>query len=119
MELEEIEPKGDVLDSWVEEIRFSELLSVKVVVPGGESNFGLAEDDTDEPVLTNPFGCRERACKGRELIDKVSHGFDFWLPHYCIERDGFHPPSHHFRDGNQGRCDCRHVWAVCEIKGII
>ena len=86
MELEEIEPKGDVLDSWVEEIRFSELLSVKVVVPGGESNFGLAEDDTDEPVLTNPFGCREMALKICDLLNKVSYRVEGGLPDNGIKR---------------------------------
>ena len=42
LELEELSTLGDVLDSWVDELWFIELLAVQVVFPGGRSHLGFA-----------------------------------------------------------------------------
>ena len=63
-ELEELLPLGIVLISWVEDIGFGNPLAVKIFVPGGDSHFGLAEDEQEEPVLLTPFGCCKMFSEG-------------------------------------------------------
>ena len=44
LKLEDLSTLGAVLDSWVDEIWFLEPLAVQVIVTGGRSHLGLAED---------------------------------------------------------------------------
>ena len=119
LELDELAPFVIVRDSWVEDIGLGDLLAVEVVVLGGKSHFGLAEDERLGLVLLTPFSCREMARKGRELFKKLSYGVDGGLPHNCFEQDGFHPPFFRFGDGSHGFRDRRHFCAVCDQKGLI
>ena len=98
LELEVITPLGIVHNSWVEELGLGEPLAVEVTVPGGESHFGPAEDELEEPVTTIRFGCRKMDSKCHELLNEVFHGVEGGLPYNYVEQNGFHPPSHHFGD---------------------
>ena len=69
-------------------------------------------------MLPTPFYCREMAREGCELIDEVLQGVEGELPHYFVDQDSFHPPSHHFCDGVHGCRYRRHVCAVHSLNGI-
>ena len=102
LELEELALLGVVLGFWAGELRFGEPLAVEVVVPDGETHFGLAEDEQEETVLATPFGGCKMARKGCKFLDEVSHGVEGGLNHDCFDRDGFHPTPHNFDDGGHG-----------------
>ena len=97
LELEELTTLGGVLNY--------------VVVPGGESHFGLTEDKREEHVLSAPFGCD--CCK---LLDEVSHKVDSGFLGNGVERDSFHIFSHHRGDGGHCCCDIRHGCADRALK---
>ena len=112
LKLEDLSTLGDVLDSWVDEICFLEPLAVQVVVPGGRSHPGLAEDKREEPVLPTPLGCHEMACKCCELLDEVLNGVEGGLPDNGVKRDSFHHSSHRLGGGSHSCRGCRHGCAV-------
>ena len=116
LDLEELESLDVVLYFWVREVGISDQLAVKFFVHGSETRFGLAKDEREKIVLAAPFDCCTMACKGRELLGGVSHGFEGGLSHNFIERDGSHPSSYHSSDVGHDRHDCRHVCAVCALK---
>ena len=116
LDSEELAPFGVVLDYWVEELRLGDTLAVEVVVTGGKLHLGLAKEEQEEPVLAIPFGCREMAHEGRELLDEVSHRVEGSLPHNCVDHVVFHTPSHHLGDGGQGCSDLHHICTVRALK---
>ena len=118
LELEELAHLGVFLNFWVKDFGLGYPLAVEVVVPGGETYFGLAKGQGEETVLTTPFGGCEMTRKGCELLGKVLDRVEGGLPHDCTKWDGLHPPFHHFGDGGHGRRYCRHVCTVCALKRI-
>ena len=73
-------PLGAVLNFWVEELGLVKPLTVEAVFPGGETNFGISEDEREETMLATPFGCCKMAPKGCEMLEKVSHGLRVGCP---------------------------------------
>ena len=115
LELEEISTLGDVLDYWVDELWFIEMLSVQVVVPGGRSHLGLAKDKQEEPVIPTPLGCHEMSCNCCKLLDEVLHGVEGGFPKNGVNRDSSHPSSHHLGDGGH---ICRDFCNGCAVRSL-
>ena len=75
-------------------------------------HIAFSEEEREEPVLPTPFGCRKMARKCCELLEEVLHGVKGGLPENGVERDGLHPPYHHFGDGGNSFRDRHHGCAV-------
>ena len=118
LELEELAPLGVVLNFWVEELWIFDAPVVEVLIPGGETNFGLGEPERKETVLAPPFRCSEMAREGRDLVNKVSNGVEGGLSHSFVEQDCFHPSPYHFGDSGHCCCDLRHDCAVLTLIKI-
>ena len=54
LELEKMAPLGGVLNFWVEEIRIFDVPAVEVLVPGGETHFGIGDHRQEKTVLAPP-----------------------------------------------------------------
>ena len=91
LDMEELAPPCVVLNFWVGDLKLGKTLAVEGVVPGGETHFGLAEDEHEETMLATRFGGCEMAFEDRNLIGEVSHGVEGGSYHDLVKRDGFHP----------------------------
>ena len=81
LDLEDLVPIYVVPDFRVEEFGICEPLAVEGVVPGDETNFGLAEDEREETLTSTPFGGCKMAHNGQALIGEVSHRVEGELLH--------------------------------------
>ena len=66
---------------------FFDAPAVEVLVPGGETHFGLSENEREETMLVPLFGCSKMDCDGLDLVDLVLNGVEGELSHNCIEPD--------------------------------
>ena len=117
-ELEDLVPLGVSLNFRIEELGPFDAPAFEVLDTGGETYFGLGEQEREETVLSPPFDGRKMAHECRKLVNEVSNRVEGGLSHDFVKWDCFHPSPDHLSYGGHCCRDCRHDRAVLALTTI-